>query len=1025
MQEMGLTQPRWADTLGIKLEEQPATQIPDWLFGGPAAPSSNPAFLEGLDEELQPPAGASDEKPVAEEQTDQELLSSLEQQAEQTVNHAALESEMEIPFPAAGMDLIPDWMKDAGWITSDKDLKEVEAALSTDAEPAAEPGDADEGEELAPAEIPEWLLALAPADLPVEEEDDASTAGLVEALGARLDQGIPQKVGDEAAALPDWLTPVMESAEPAEIISPTPASTGETSSEIDLDSLFLEAGLAELPVTDKLPGESVQAPLDAEQPIGAVQEGEQEEALAWLEGLAAKHGAPEETLTTRPEDRPETPPAWVQEAEISITEPDQIAGSLDESQQETPAEEIQTPVDLPAWLQTVELDVEEPAAAPVEAETEEKPELPAWLQQLELEEEPIAMESESFSAEQAGTEGIQTEELPEWLSQLAASPEPISVEQESEAEPTPVSELPAWLVELKATPEEEIEPLAAEQPQPEMEMEEIRWITESSPGSVVDLPILVEKPALESEPVSAGIMGLEEVPAEQPTPELLETELPEAFLPVSELSREEPSPTEPGEVGILGTEFLPTEPLEFEAPVELPSQEDMETAQIVSSLEEAAPASKDWVQEFNPDEEAQPDEGELPISEWKSPENFELPAELADLVASIERERAAMEAAGSPSEPITGPALNVPIEMDQEATQAWLDQLATLHTSEAKTVALRGKEPLEKPPKWVEDGKAPPTQSLVGAPVPQPTPEEELPSWLRDLEDENILPEATQEKHAEPSADQLPSWLQGLADAEFEAPTAATVPSAAVDASESPSAVESLADTGPLHETDLPDIQIFEVPVESVEVTPSPVEDYTLEVAEWLDQIKEIEIQEIAEETPQAVIQEVAEETPQAVIEETPAESVVVEEISWAFEPPPAEVPEPVLHFEEVPQAEEVDLAASLQKPTDPQLVEEVYTRPEPEPVVAEAEVIPEDRSILSNAQNNLWRGEIDQALPAYMTLVRSEMFLEEIIQDMRDALYQHPLDVGIWETLGDAYARNHCLQEALDAYTKAEELIR
>jgi cytochrome c-type biogenesis protein CcmH/NrfG len=34
-------------------------------------------------------------------------------------------------------------------------------------------------------------------------------------------------------------------------------------------------------------------------------------------------------------------------------------------------------------------------------------------------------------------------------------------------------------------------------------------------------------------------------------------------------------------------------------------------------------------------------------------------------------------------------------------------------------------------------------------------------------------------------------------------------------------------------------------------------------------------------------------------------------------------------------------------------------------------------------------------------------------------------MDVVIWMTLGDAYKRANRLQEALDAYTKGEELLR
>jgi cytochrome c-type biogenesis protein CcmH/NrfG len=34
-------------------------------------------------------------------------------------------------------------------------------------------------------------------------------------------------------------------------------------------------------------------------------------------------------------------------------------------------------------------------------------------------------------------------------------------------------------------------------------------------------------------------------------------------------------------------------------------------------------------------------------------------------------------------------------------------------------------------------------------------------------------------------------------------------------------------------------------------------------------------------------------------------------------------------------------------------------------------------------------------------------------------------VEVGIWQTLGDAYMRANRLKEALEAYNKAEELIR
>ena len=79
----------------------------------------------------------------------------------------------------------------------------------------------------------------------------------------------------------------------------------------------------------------------------------------------------------------------------------------------------------------------------------------------------------------------------------------------------------------------------------------------------------------------------------------------------------------------------------------------------------------------------------------------------------------------------------------------------------------------------------------------------------------------------------------------------------------------------------------------------------------------------------------------------------------------------------------------------------------------------------LSRAQAELGRGNIGAALELYGRLIRKGRSLEEIIRDLRDALYRYPVEVPIWQALGDAYMRANRLQEALDAYTKAEELLR
>ncbi|HRQ23546.1 MAG TPA: hypothetical protein PLF42_09005, partial [Anaerolineales bacterium] len=79
----------------------------------------------------------------------------------------------------------------------------------------------------------------------------------------------------------------------------------------------------------------------------------------------------------------------------------------------------------------------------------------------------------------------------------------------------------------------------------------------------------------------------------------------------------------------------------------------------------------------------------------------------------------------------------------------------------------------------------------------------------------------------------------------------------------------------------------------------------------------------------------------------------------------------------------------------------------------------------LGQARNELNRSNIPGALERYSKLIKKGRYLDDIISDLRDASYRYPVEVGIWQALGDAYMRGNRLQDALDSYTKAEELLR
>jgi DNA uptake protein ComE-like DNA-binding protein len=92
-----------------------------------------------------------------------------------------------------------------------------------------------------------------------------------------------------------------------------------------------------------------------------------------------------------------------------------------------------------------------------------------------------------------------------------------------------------------------------------------------------------------------------------------------------------------------------------------------------------------------------------------------------------------------------------------------------------------------------------------------------------------------------------------------------------------------------------------------------------------------------------------------------------------------------------------------------------------------------QEELILEGAEADLLsqaRSEIQQANPRaaqqrYQELIQVEKLLPQVVKDLQEALYRYPVDIPLWMTLGDAQMRSGHIQDALDAYTKAEELMR
>ena len=79
----------------------------------------------------------------------------------------------------------------------------------------------------------------------------------------------------------------------------------------------------------------------------------------------------------------------------------------------------------------------------------------------------------------------------------------------------------------------------------------------------------------------------------------------------------------------------------------------------------------------------------------------------------------------------------------------------------------------------------------------------------------------------------------------------------------------------------------------------------------------------------------------------------------------------------------------------------------------------------LQGAWTNINEGEIESAVSQYTELIKRDEHLDEVIRDLQEALVKYPQDASLYQSLGDAYMHSNMLDEALDAYNRAEDLIK
>ncbi len=983
-QPVGL-QPDWQPAQAISLENEPQEQQPDWLKS---------AFDEQTAGRPSQPAGIS-------------------------------------PFDAAPMpapqaepaEEIPDFLRAAGWGLSTGAFDESKSAFAgaenepASAEPTLEQGD-----------LPDWVKAMAPqqqAETPADKEElpdwinqiGTSALPVPSETAGELDwmKDFDQTPAQPAQEQPDWLGQLAQeqpatppAAEEPDWLKgfesePQPAASESASADLDwLTQLSQETG-GEITVPEAASSEfdflkQPTEPLDLEAQTPATAD------------LGGSFGEP------------------LAQPEPALSDEFDFLDPLGSQFRRTPAtsEDFDFLNELTSEGKTLT-----PPATPEPAQAgalgmsaEEQDDSFAWL--------------ESLAAKQGATEGLLTkpeerrEEEPEWVKQAksleTAAPQP-AVEEPSVPEPA------ASLEGLGRTEQEQddsfawLESLAAKQGATEGLLTKPEERREEEPEWVRQAKSLEAR--------------AQEMPAEQ-VPELAQPVVPEPAASVEELGRTEQEREDSfawlealaAKQG--ASEGLLTKPEERpeEEPEWVKQARDLgEVPAVAPEPIEAADQTAIWLRGLDAEAAtAQPEERLEEQPDWLKPAEETPAAEPAKAMDEIDVWLQSVEGEKEPSQPEATfeDQLEAPMEdlsptlfeaehaTEKDDTDAWLQSLDT--QAALSQLADRGaEEPVSAPDTatWLENldqEKAVAEEEISSA--------DDTAIWLKSLaEDERSVPEPAAEPAQEMQPTELPAWMESLEEEERQ--TQMGIPAVPEPASELPEATEwmSAIDEQPEAVTpEVPKVDTGSLPSWLRGLEAEESERATFGAQEDLPAWLRDETGEVLAEPPGIEPTRAADWHPMEA-ETTPAEPEPVMEQPVT---PEYEAPEPVMEEVVPPQSEAVDVVAIL---------EEKIAEPEPEPVAVAPKPHREPPArkvtagltdpILGQARGELNRSNVSGALENYGRLIKKGRLLEDIIYDLREASYRYPVDVGIWQALGDAYMRANRLQDALDAYTKAEELLR
>ena len=980
--------------------------LPDWLKG--QAPITEPAqsVQPQASESLDTPdwlSGLGDE-PAAEP-------ASAAQPSDLKDWLSGLDDAQEVKLTTSQPNDVPDWLDGLG----DSDEVKSEPAQSSD--------------------VPDWLSGLGDtksAETPInntQASDIPDWLGGLGALGSAAVASTPEPEPVQPGNIPDWLSGLEE---------PKDTEPASAQSDSGLD------GLDEMKASEPAPAQPVNVPdwlSGLDEPKDTAQS---VNAPDWLSGLDEQKDA--EITPAQPGNIPD----WLTGLEESKTSesasaqpaaaPDWLSG-LDEQKDIEPAQ----PGNIPDWLSGLEENksseiapaqpanipdwlagLDEPKASdPVPAD------VPEWLSNLD-ELQPIEPVSEKIieasddlpvnidnkpapSIESLGASTQEQDDAVAWLESLAAKhgakPEELVTDPSKRSEIAPEWVQQAQNINQQTTVQPTVESLGASAQEQD---DAVAWLESLAAKHGAKPEELVTDPSKRSDIAPDWVQQAQNINQQttvQPTVESLGSTAQEQDDAVAWLE------SLAAKHGAKPEELVTDPSKRSETPPEWVQQ-----AQAVGEAENA-----------QKEETAQADQPERVVGALNIGEQFF--AEFENSTVNV------------PATDETGMWLR---NLDDKEKQ---DDFITPSVDESKDVPewLKGLEsepeqieeqnltPAEIPA-WLQDAQPPVdavSQPEVAAEEEPIAQNADLPNWLSGIEEESAAKDAVSD-HSLTNQD-LSDWLSGLDDEPglpFDsAPSSPkSILSDAMPVSDTPVKQESAAPKSDLPdwlsdvdsnqpedlEEDLWKKSIEEevaVPASSRTEEPAPVSE-TVDLPEWLKGVEEESTQ------VEDVIADDGDDTPPWLHRE-----------KWEAEGPVVATPTSPSDWHPV---EAKETATEPVQPKEEALPEEV--KPVPQPVAEQPaparkksglsarQTQPEAQSItevLTQAKGELDRGDIPTALNHYGKLIKKGKHLEEAIRDLSESLYRYPVEVGIWQTLGDAYMRSNRLKEALEAYNKAEELIR